>query len=286
MLLIVTIVSGAIIGGVVAVVSQWQYLIYVFPILMAAAGGGLLGLVVRIGKVRSPMIAVLFGILIAVAMYGVYMYGHYYLKRQNAVNTAVSSGQVSSADEANTNIDENLQLKYGAPGFIGYLKSIVDNGIIIYDVSSTTSTASTNSTPIKGILVYLFWASELLIMVIGAAYYASVQARKPFCENCNSWYTGNARIGSVDRKSSKNLVQLLKNKQFAEAKAMFIPPTNPPRTDVEMNFCKTCQNSDVVVSAKRLVNTNRRRTSSSVLVKGVVTRQELTDLLPVATGNS
>ena len=279
LMLIAAIVGGVIIGGIVAVVHQFLYLILVFPLLMAIVGGGLIGLIVTRFKVRSPFVAALFGILIGAVLYGTYRYGAYYLDRQKIVGQIVDEQRVTS-DAAQAGFDAVLQKDFGTTGFIGYEQVVAQNGI---SFNSTYTPSSTSDLKIQGTAVYGYWALELLIIVAVAAATAAQRARKPFCEHCNAWYTGKAMIGSVDPKASKQFVSLLRNGKYADAKAMLRAPSIPPRTDLEMDYCQTCQTSDVVVTAKKLVKTSRNRTNSSVLIRGVVDRQQLPDLLPTQT---
>jgi hypothetical protein len=281
LMLMATIVGGIVIGAVVAFVDQYIYLIFVFPLLMGVIAGGLIAWIVRVGKVRSPFVAILFGILIAAVVYGVYHYGTYYLERQKIV-AQISSEQGISADAAQSSFDAGLQNEVGATGFIGYKQFVAKQGITFV---STTYGSSSDAVPIQGNLVYVYWAVEFLIIVLVAAGVARQQARKAFCENCHTWYAGRARIGTVDRKSSKQFISLLRDGNFAEAKAMFIPPARPPRTDLEMDYCKTCQTSDVLLTAKRVTRVRRNGTNGTVAVRGAVSRQQLTDLLPVSKAN-
>lgn len=279
LMLIAALIGGVVIGVLVAFVHQFIYLVLVFPLLMAVVGGGLIGLIVRSGKVRSPVMAALFGILIGAVLYGVYRYGAYYVDRQKIVDQLVNEQHFTAA-QAQAGFDTVLQKDFGTTGFIGYEQLVARDGI---SFTSTTSVNDSSAVPIKGPLVYGYWAIEFLIIVGVAAAVASQRANQPFCENCGTWYSGKGMIGSVDNKASKQFIKLLRNGQFAEAKAMFTPPANPPRTDLEMDFCKTCQDSDVVVTAQKVVKTSRNRTNKSVLLRGVVNRQQLPDLMPTKT---
>jgi hypothetical protein len=82
----------------------------------------------------------------------------------------------------------------------------------------------------------------------------------------------------VYRKSSKEFLSKLRAGNFSEAKAMFVQPTpNPPRTDLITEFCKTCDTSDVILTAKQ-TSRSRNRTTSTTALRGIVSRSDLSTL--------
>jgi hypothetical protein len=88
-LILATIIGSLVIGGLVFAVSHLIYLIVLFPIIMGALGGGLLSLVVKSAKVRSPIIAGLLGLVLGVGIIGVYRFAEYYIDFRNEVTSVV-----------------------------------------------------------------------------------------------------------------------------------------------------------------------------------------------------
>src|SRR4051812_40196489 len=68
-LLVVSIVVGLLVGGVVAFISRFLYLVVLFPIIMGAVGGAVIDRICYAQKVRSPLFAAFFGILVALTIY-------------------------------------------------------------------------------------------------------------------------------------------------------------------------------------------------------------------------
>ena len=82
--LLVTIIGSLVIGGLVFAVSHMIYLVILFPLMMGAfLGGALLALTVKNGKVRSSLLAGLFGMVIGVGMIGVNRFAEYVIDFHN-----------------------------------------------------------------------------------------------------------------------------------------------------------------------------------------------------------
>jgi len=278
-MLVTSIAGGLIIGGIVGFVAQYIYLIYLFPLIMGAVAGLLLATVVRRGKVRNPVITVLFSILTAMILYGTYQFASYYLDRQKIVDQIMSTQGVdnSTAQDA---FDRVLNKDVGTTGFVGYLEFTAKQGIRF---SSVGSSSGSDLAPIQGNIVYGYWLLEFLGIALIAAVGGARETTKPFCETCGNWYRGTAFVGNVDRKSSKQFVKALRQGDFSQAKLFFIPPTRPPRTDLIADYCKTCNTSDVILTAKRVVYVRRNRTNSPVIIRGVVSHQQFADLMPASS---
>ncbi|HVO43060.1 MAG TPA: hypothetical protein VMT34_10570 [Aggregatilineales bacterium] len=278
-LIIAAILVALIAGGIVAfIANQFNfYLVMLFPLLMGIVAGGVTGLVVKSSKIRNPLVAALFGLLAGVGVYGVYHVGRYILFRQTTIQQIASENSVSQT-EADVAFDQVLKKETGTTGFIGFMKYRADAGISIVPTSSI-DTSGTISFSGQG--VYIYWGLELLAIALISGTMASQQARQPFCENCNSWYTGKGVIGSVERKQSRQFVKLLKRGEFGQAKALFNTSQKFPRTVLQMDYCRTCQTGPVRVTAKSV---NRRARSQGVLAHGMVSRERLPELVSVAAG--
>ncbi len=88
LLALLAIVGSAVVGGILWALDAYAhfYLVIVYPLIAGGIVGGVLVLGVRVGKVRSPFIAMLIGLVCGVLIYGVYHYASYYhhLSRSNA----------------------------------------------------------------------------------------------------------------------------------------------------------------------------------------------------------
>jgi hypothetical protein len=194
------------------------------------------------------------------------------------IQKLASERQLDPAD-VEAGMNEILLRDTGSTDFIGYMQEQAKVGITFYRYVTDSSSGPT----LTGLGVYIYWAIELLVIAGIAISQAWRAAGRPFCETCGTWYAGKNTIGSVNRNASKDFVNALKNGQFDQAKQMYGGPQPLPRTDLEMEFCKTCQTSPVIVSAQRLVRAGRGgRVSRSLLTRGTVSREKMAELLPIA----
>src|SRR5689334_7839184 len=70
LLLLGTIIGSLAVGGLVFAVSHLIYLFVLFPLFMGLIGGGILAFVVKRAKVRSPILAGLFGLIQGIGIIG------------------------------------------------------------------------------------------------------------------------------------------------------------------------------------------------------------------------
>jgi hypothetical protein len=277
-LILATIIGGAVIGGIVFAASHLIYLIILFPLLMGAVGGGLLALVVRGTKVRSPIIAALFGLIMGVGIVGVYRFAEYYIDFRNEITNAAheSEGDNITQEEIDQFIDETLEQETGSPGFIGYLKYSASLG--------TTITRSSSEVELDEKATWVYWGIELVIVMLFCAGLAASAARKPFNEEAGEWYPEPLLVGSVDWKSRKEFYKLLKAGDLRSAfKMVTTASLSGNRVDVLVQQTPSAPQTDVVLSVNE-TRVNRKNTNSGLKMRGVLSAQEFADLNRMVTG--
>ena len=107
-LILTTIIGGATIGGLTFLISQLIYLIIIFPVIMGILGGGLNALAIDKGKVRNPLVATGFGLLMGLSIYGSMNLGNYWLFKDGINKEAKSINNELSQTEIDARLDEYL----------------------------------------------------------------------------------------------------------------------------------------------------------------------------------
>ncbi|MEO8397266.1 MAG: hypothetical protein ABI700_29995, partial [Chloroflexota bacterium] len=148
LLLLLGIISAGALGGILWAVDNYLhfYLVVAFPLLAGGIAGGLLVLGVRSGKVRSPLIAALIGLLTGVLIFGVYHFATYYITFRGAVRDVYVQdiGKAPSDAELEKYINTGLQRNTDDTGFIGYLKFAAQEGLTITNSTSVSSSSSSD----------------------------------------------------------------------------------------------------------------------------------------------
>jgi hypothetical protein len=279
-LLLVTIIGSLIVGGIVFAVSHLIYLIVLFPLLMGVIGGGILVGVVKGTKVRSPIIAALFGLIIGVGIIGVYRFAEYYIDFRNEITTSIreSEGEGVSQQEIDEFIDLSLEEETGSPGFVGFLKYSASLGTTI------TRSSGSSEMQLDEKATWIYWGVELLIVALVSAGMAFGAARQPFNEEAGEWYPGTSYVGSVDWNSRKEFYNLLKAGDTRQAFKMVTKAAmNGHRVDVVAQQTPSAPQTDVVLTIKE-TRVNRKNQNSGTKMQGMISAQEFADLSRMISG--
>lgn len=188
--LMMMLVLGAI-AAVAVGMALWAaenfiglYLILVFPGIASFLLGGVLAFGVRVGKVRSPFIAVVIAILAGVLTMFVYHFAGYYITFRGEVRSVmIEQGSPNPTDrDVDDLVDLVLLDEVGQTGFIGYMQLIAREGISITRATSSSS----SGVPITGAGVWIYWVVEVLIVVGISAVIVGNAASHPFNEATKS----------------------------------------------------------------------------------------------------
>lgn len=284
------LIAGAIVGIGVGLLL-WAvetyihiYLIIVFPIIAGVMIGGVLTWAVRSGKVRSPFIAAIIGLLAGLVAYGTYHFAGYYITFRGEMRAAYieNSGRTPTDAQLDRELDEILDDEYGATGFLGYLYYQTDAGFTI-----TRTGYSSSSTPLElqGNIVWAYWAVELLVIIGFAAILPAKAAGEPFDEDDNVWYGKPTLIGITTGKARKQVTQALENGDFQGAGRMLTTQNiKYPRTEVMIRRSPAANNmpQDVFVT----INQVQRQGRSTVTKSGVISPTELNWLVGSIQGRN
>ncbi len=210
-----------VVGGAAAVglgLALWEisslmnFLAIIIVLLTGLILGGILSLVVRIGKIRNPLVAGLIGLLLGVLLYGVYQYAGYYITFRDEARAAIAenAGKTPSDVVLDKQLDTILQGEVGNTGFFGYLLLNAKLGITL----TSSSTSNTGDVEITGAGVWIYSGLEMLLVVGFAIFGAARAARQPFDEEASEWYGKPTYFASASTKSRKALVSALKDGDF------------------------------------------------------------------------
>ena len=248
-LLLSSVIGGLAIGGLTHLISlSLSYLIVVFPLAMGFAGGKVMVVAIRQGKVRNPAIATLFGVLTGLLMYGSLQGAGYWQFKLWASEQITKELEAASVNQSNNIIDTFLQEKTGSKGFVGYLKHNAQQGVSIgpLDATETTNLGETGT--------WIYWLIELAIIDITIAAIAYSTAKNPFCENGDQWYKHPEHIGIVNPQCSENFLNLLQNDRCGEAGKLLDPlqGIHPANLEVYVQRCHCCKFSDPILTVSSI----------------------------------
>lgn len=160
------LVAAVLVGFLAGFIGQWFYLVVLFPFIIGfALGGAGIGLI-KVGKLRNPLLAG-----IAAGLSGVMAMGTmHYVNYQRDLDTAAVKLAVDRA-----------ALENGI-SFARYLDLSAQEGVTI-----SRATGKDKGMNLGYVGSYIYWLVEM-ILVAGVAW---VMMRKtaaaPFCASCNTW---------------------------------------------------------------------------------------------------
>lgn len=270
LLLIVAVIAGAVIGGILWGVEHFTnfYLIVAFPIFAGFLAGLALAFVVKVGKIRSPIIAIFAGLVAALVMYGVYHFASYYITFRGQVQEVAVEQQLDLTDaEIDAFINEQLELEFGSSGFIGYMQLAAREG---FSITRATSSSSSGGLEISGAGVWIYWGVEILLAAALAASAASSQAGEPFDENVGQWYGPLTVIAKGSPKVRKEMVDALNGGDYETAGRLLGQNPDGASLDVGVRRSPDAASQDIMLVVREQ---NGRNTTE--IQKGLVDPTEL-----------
>ncbi len=261
------------------------YLIVAFPIIAAAIVGGALALVVRSGKVRSPFVAALFGLLAGALMYATYHFATYYITFRGTMREAYieNSGRTPTDEQLDRELNELMEDEVGASGFLGYLQIAAQEGFSI--TRSFSSSSSGSGIELQGTGVWVYWGAELLVIVLITVLMARRPATEPFDEDDNVWYGAPQLVGIASSKARKPLIEALENGDFQGAGTMLtMESLKHPRTElmIRRSPVENGLPQDIYVS----VNQTQRNGRGTAAKTGIISPTEFDWIMRAMRGDT
>lgn len=228
---LLAIVGGAIVGGIVYLVSQLIYLIFIFPFIIGAVYGFLLAYGIEFGKIRNNVVVVVIGLLGAVILYGASRYPVYMIDFKNDVRDEleafVGPGGVVSDRDVDKVANLILEEETGSTGYWGFVQLEAKEDISIGRRSSDLFT-------LDGTLAWLYWVIDFGIIAAVGLMFGFTQSKEPFSTASNDWYKMDRFIGTVKVNSYHMFMKLLLDGNFEEAGEYLVDDRHapPPKYDV------------------------------------------------------
>lgn len=270
LLIVATLIGSFVVGYLVHFVGKLIYLIILFPLIAGAAGGYIIHYAIKTGKVRNPAVALIFGLLTGLLIYGIYIHAEYQSFAKDVYQDILNDPKIDTEFKQNLTpvAAADLVTKYrtNTTGLWGYINYLVKNGI---KLSSTRR--SGRPITLNPFFSWLYFGVELLIYTILAGIIAMSAAKKPFCEQCETWYREARPIGSASVQLQEALIAAVKSHNFKKAGELLRESGDmTPRVDLSVSECPNCVNNDVVLSISEITLGPKNEVKSKELLQGMV----------------
>jgi hypothetical protein len=289
LLTVTAIVTGAVTGAIASFISQWFYLVLIFPIAIGLAVAAAAGWAIKIGHVRNSLIAGAVGLLSGLmAMFVMHYCDFARFKSEVRANLEKQPPQVAemisqlpelvaTRDKQPPDIQQMIdELKKDPEAFrvlmVHDLPSYVDfSAHVGVSLKSTHSIGDKD----KGLNLgyygsYIYWGVEVLIVAVFTYFLASLAAAEPYCTTCNTWKK-KQQLGSL-QPPVETAVDALKQGELARLQENRPMPGTGPLL-VIADVCPNCAaNSPIDVklvhSTRNKKNEEKTKTVAHVTLPG------------------
>ena len=209
---------------------------------------GIAALAVQIGRVRAPLVAGLFGVLMALILYGTYRYAGYYWGFRGDLRSAIEDaiGQKITNDEYQYLEDTELAEESRRDGVC----RLYQTDRARRDHDHPASGSSDSGLTLKGVILYIYWVSEIGLMAYIAAAGPYRRARKPFSEQTREWYGEAQRVGTIPAGSVSAFIERMQQGRLAEAGAVIGPESGTPPHTAAAIYRSSAPGDDLVLAVR------------------------------------
>lgn len=232
---------GILIGAVTSLVSNYIYLIILFPILMGLGLSLVMKPIVVSQKIRSPLFIILAGLFATLVTYGSLHFVDY-LQFRNALAKEIQQqvvadyGEPAPKEEVSAYIDYLLVQETGMPGLIGFIMVEAKEGVSISRFGFGSSDSGIN----LGAFTWLYWLVEMGFIFWTGIESSYKKSKDLFCEHCDAWVADGNHIGGVQQDSINLLMDRIQQRDFAGMLAMLRKDTVLPSFEFYTRTCNTC----------------------------------------------
>ncbi len=195
---------------------KWIPIIYVNVLLTWGLGfilGGIGVRIVKTGPLRNIMVAVLIGILIAVAAISAKFYIQY--ARWLSAVTQVAMDENNASDDRYDEIRKQVAAEFD---FMEYIKIRTDEGFKIG--------RGGGGFPVKGIFVYGIWLIEFGVVAWFAVKLPRAAASRPYSEKLAAWASEEESVMTLPVTDSKMVARIKASTSVEELLQIPIPGTD------------------------------------------------------------
>jgi len=237
-----TIFWGLLIGIGFGLLGSFIYLIILFPLMMGYAGSSVITRNITRTKIRSKKFILLNTIVFVVIEYFAYHYTGYMILTAQVALQEFSGLSLELFRAGKLLVDLATVAETGHSGFIGYLFFKAQLGVSIGKFYST------NRLHLGPALTWIYWFVELAAVGYITRNFGSQILDKPFCNNCNTWYGDKIHIGGIPSKKEKDLMGLLREKEFVSLGAMLEEDAEVPSNELYLQSCDTCDTQNAFLN--------------------------------------
>ena len=221
---VAAVVAGVAMGWLASLISQWFYLILIFPAVIGGAVGFAGALAVQFGKVRNPWLAGLAGavggVTATVAMH-YFDYGKFVSILQEKEPAALRVWEQSGR------------------GFVDFVDLSATQGVQI----GRAGRGGGKGLNLGYVGSYIYWGVELLI-VAGIAFAIMIGAsREPYCTRCNTWKESRP-LGRLAMPQADALAAFASGQLTQLATQSFADPGG--NLQVKVAVCPSCREASSV----------------------------------------
>jgi hypothetical protein len=191
------VLVAVVTGVVAAVVGQFFYAVFIFPLFIGAAVGGAQTWAIRHTKIRNPLVCGAAGLVAGVVAVTTMHYVEYVNFRQAMNEAAVEEQALRDAMATTSDVEERQYFKSflaelqadpeviaakNVDSFPSYLDWSARQGVEISSAYGNSKGLNLGHTG-----TYIYWGVEALIVAIISAAIPRRRASAPFCLACNAW---------------------------------------------------------------------------------------------------
>lgn len=277
LLLGVVLIGGVVLGLLTYYISEVIYLVFAMPVIIGLAVGKITAWIVRLGKVRFPLLAGIAAILFGLVLYGTYRYAEYRIGFRGDLNDTLKeeTGRSFSDDELQFWEDRVLDSEIGQTGFTGYTRLYAREG---FSITRAGSGSDSGGLVIKGIFAYLYWLIEIGLISVFGYRDATDAAREPFSEATDEWFGAPAVLGSLTFINAQHFLAAATAGDFPTAAALVEPfdLATLPRFDAAVHRASRADAPALLAVYKHVAG--RSGSVTSLLRHGVITPDALRTL--------
>jgi hypothetical protein len=243
-----SICGGILTGAIFGIIGSFIYLIILFPVIMGIIGGNIITGNVKYTKTRSAFLVTLASVLTVIALYATFHYMRYMGLWIAVTLQAFGDFSDKSLESGKVLLEYALKKETGYSGLIGYVLYKAQQGVSIGRLFRS------NSLNLGPIFTWVYWLIEVGVIGFLTMNGSKQILKKRYCEHCNSWYTGNEHIGSVPFNKETEILNSIKQKDFASVGALLEKDTETPSFEFYLQNCsKSCEKGNSFLSVT-LVN--------------------------------
>lgn len=223
------ILGGVIFGIVVRYISNYFWLIVLFPIILGMLAGFIYAQGIRAFRVRSGTAVALGGMLMGLLIYITSYYLQYceFMELLREFIASYDDPLLLDHDLFHLGAQEGEALS-----FWGYMQIEAAEGFSI-------GRGGRRGIHVSGLCVWIYWIFEIGLTGMIIAGSGVEMCKRPFCEKCQDWYQSGKLLGSVAPEQMPAFGAAIEQGNYEQVGALIQPGYKGPlRLDVYLARCK------------------------------------------------